>query len=145
MTKWEQFRQFYSHFASFLKVCMPSVAEWTHSKVNPVDDPSFFQQQLVEITSLPRIMGSYFWGRTEWLLAWPGAYIDMVDSLYLRYKEPISSIQRAYIFDAKSLYRRCKKPLKRIVWATNSTQILRSRSQLWPCDHFVLSGSNINL
>jgi hypothetical protein len=29
---------------------------------------------------------------TEWLLAWSGAYIDMVDSLYLRYKEPISSM-----------------------------------------------------
>ena len=47
-------------FSSFLKVCMPSVAEWAHCKVNPVDDPSLFQQQLVEITSLPRIMGSYF-------------------------------------------------------------------------------------
>ena len=31
-------------------------------------------------------------GRTVWLLAWSGAYIDMADSLYLRCKEPISSM-----------------------------------------------------
>jgi hypothetical protein len=28
---------------------MPAIAEWTHRKVNPVDDPSFLQQQLVEV------------------------------------------------------------------------------------------------
>ena len=30
---------------------MPAIAERTHRKVNPVDDPSFLQQQLIEITS----------------------------------------------------------------------------------------------
>jgi len=37
------------HFVLLLKVRMPAIAKWTHRKVNPVDDPSLFQQQLVEV------------------------------------------------------------------------------------------------
>ena len=32
-----------------LNIRMPAISEWTHSKVNPIDYPSFLQQQLVEV------------------------------------------------------------------------------------------------
>ena len=33
---------------------MSAIAEWTHRKVNPVDDASLFQQQLVEDLLIPK-------------------------------------------------------------------------------------------
>ena len=32
-----------------LNIRMPAISKWTHRKVNPVDDASFLQQQLVKI------------------------------------------------------------------------------------------------
>ena len=37
-----------------LKVRAPAISEWTHSKVNPIDYPSFLQQQLVEVLGITR-------------------------------------------------------------------------------------------
>ena len=126
MKKWEQFRQFYSHFASFLKVCMPAIAERTHRKVNPVDDASLFQQQLVEDLLIPKRYKFFLLLLPVQCVTYQGlpsnhcqeswaVTFDVVRSGFLHGQEPISTWWIAYIDDAKSLYRRCKKPLKRIV------------------------------
>ena len=57
---------------------MPSVAEWAHRKVNPVDDPS--------------------------LLLNPCPYDSDEHIGYVACKKPISLVQGAYMFSARSVY-----------------------------------------